>query len=97
VRREFGDGVDGGTVANEFLCRFQADILGIPVLRPRSIETTSLGAAYLAGLAIGYWESTAEIAKNWAVDREFKPVMRRARAEGLYRGWQAAVRRALSA
>ncbi len=89
--------VDGGTVANEFLCRFQADILGIPVLRPRTIETTALGAAYLAGLAIGYWESTAEIAKNWGVDREFKPVMRRAAANELYRGWQAAVKRALSA
>jgi len=88
--------VDGGTVANEFLCRFQADILGIPVLRPRTIETTSLGAAYLAGLAIGYWESTAEIAKNWAVDREFKPVMRQAAADELYRDWQAAVKRALS-
>jgi len=88
--------VDGGAVANDFLCRFQADVLGIPVLRPRTIETTALGAAYLAGLAVGYWESTDEIAKLWGVDRTFAPRLPRPDAERLYRGWRDAVRRTLS-
>jgi glycerol kinase len=88
--------VDGGAVANGFLCRFQADILGIPVLRPRTVETTALGAAYLAGLATGYWESTADISRFWSVEKRFKPTMKRAKAESLYRGWQNAVRRTLS-
>jgi glycerol kinase len=87
--------IDGGAAANGFLGRFQADVLGIPVLRPRTIETTARGAAYLAGLAVGYWESTAEIARLWGVDRRFSPAMERAQADGLYRGWKAAVRRAL--
>jgi glycerol kinase len=88
--------IDGGTAANEFLCRFQADILGIPVLRPKTIETTSLGAAYLAGLAAGFWKNTAEIGRFWALDKVFAPVMARRRAEALYRGWKAAVARVLN-
>jgi len=88
--------IDGGTAANEFLCQFQADILGIPVLRPKTIETTSLGAAYLAGLAAGFWKDPAEIGRFWTIDKEFAPVMARGRAEALYGGWTAAVARALN-
>ncbi len=88
--------VDGGAAANDFLCRFQADILGIPVLRPRTIETTALGAAYLAGLASGFWSDSREIERNWAVDREFAPAMKKSRADALYQGWRAAVKRTLS-
>jgi len=88
--------IDGGMAANEFLCRFQADILGLPVLRPKTIETTSLGAAYLAGLAAGFWRDTAEIKRFWTIDKEFAPVMDRRRAEALYRGWKAAIARALN-
>ncbi len=88
--------VDGGGTANNFLCRFQADILGIPLLRPKTIETTSLGAAYLAGLGAGFWNNTAEIERFWAVDRIFPPVLKRARAEALYAGWREAVRRTLT-
>lgn len=87
--------IDGGTAANEFLCQFQADILGIPVLRPKTTGTTSLGAAYLAGLAAGFWRDTAEIKRFWTIDKEFAPVMARRQAEALYRGWKAAVARAL--
>ncbi|HEX2695173.1 MAG TPA: FGGY-family carbohydrate kinase, partial [Acidobacteriota bacterium] len=86
--------IDGGAAANGFLCRFQADILGVPVLRPRTIETTSLGAAYLAGLAAGFWKDTAEIERLWAVDEIFPPLMARRRAESLYRGWKTAVSQA---
>lgn len=88
--------VDGGAAANDFLCRFQADVLGIPVLRPRTIETTALGAAYLAGLATGFWSDSREIERNWAVDREFAPAMKKIRADALYHGWRAAVKKALS-
>jgi glycerol kinase len=88
--------VDGGAVANDFLCRFQADILGIPVVRPKTIETTSLGAAYLAGLAVGIWKDSAEIKRLWAAGARFGPRMKKARARGLYEGWQAAVRKARS-
>jgi glycerol kinase len=88
--------VDGGGTANGFLCRFQADILGVPILRPKTVETTSLGAAYLAGLGVGFWKNTAEIERFWAVDRTFLPVLKRARAESLYAGWRDAVRRTLS-
>ncbi len=86
--------VDGGGSANGFLCRFQADILGVPVVRPQNIETTSLGAAFLAGLGVGFWKDTAEIERIWAADRRFEPRMSRAEAGRLYRGWQAAVRKA---
>jgi len=86
--------VDGGASANDILCRFQADILGIPVLRPKTVETTSLGAAYLAGLRAGVWESTAAIERLAVDERKFTPAMSRGQADKLYAGWQAAVRKA---
>jgi len=85
--------VDGGASVNDFLCRFQADILGIPVLRPKTVETTSLGAAYLAGLGAGVWESTSAIERLAVDERKFTPAMTRGQADRLYAGWQAAVRK----
>ncbi len=85
--------VDGGAVANNFLMQFQADILGVPVQRPAVTETTALGAAYLAGLATGYWGSQEEIAGQWRVEREFEPAMSLDERESLYTGWQKAVER----
>ncbi|MBE3579052.1 MAG: glycerol kinase GlpK [Caldanaerobacter subterraneus] len=87
--------VDGGASANNFLMQFQADILGVPVDRPQVIETTALGAAYLAGLAVGFWNSREEIEKNWNIDRRFKPAMAEEKREKLYRGWKKAVERAM--
>ena len=89
--------VDGGASANDFLCRFQAGVLGIPVLRPKAVETTSLGAAYLAGLGAGLWESTAAIEALRVDERRFAPAMTRGQADRLYAGWQAAVRRVRAA
>jgi len=89
--------VDGGASANDFLCRFQADILGLPVVRPRAVETTSLGAAYLAGLGAGVWDSTAAIERLAVDERRFIPAMTRGRADTLYAGWLAAVRKARAA
>jgi len=86
--------VDGGASVNDFLCRFQADVLGIPVLRPKTVETTSLGAAYLAGLGAGLWESTAAIERFAVDERKFLPAMKKSRADRLYAGWLAAVRKA---
>ena len=88
--------VDGGAAANNFLCQFQADILGAAVVRPKVIEITSLGAAYLAGLAAGYWKDTAEIKRCWRKDRVFKPKMPPSIASHFYQGWLAAVKRTLS-
>jgi glycerol kinase len=88
--------VDGGAVINNLLCQFQADILGIDVVRPKVVETTSLGAAYLAGLAIGYWKGAGEIKKCWDSDKIFKPKMPRKTAGLLYAGWRDAVIRTLS-
>jgi len=82
---------DGGAIANDFMAQFQSDMLGVPVLRPRVAETTALGAAYLAGLAVGFWESREQLAALWQVDRRFQPVMEESRRERLYRGWQDAV------
>ncbi|MEP7187149.1 MAG: glycerol kinase GlpK [Rhodanobacter sp.] len=82
---------DGGAIANDFMAQFQSDILGVPVLRPEVPETTALGAAYLAGLATGFWSSREEISKQWAVDRRFEPAMPEDRREALYEGWQQAV------
>ncbi|MFC5582815.1 glycerol kinase GlpK [Rhodanobacter terrae] len=82
---------DGGAIANDFMAQFQSDMLGVPVLRPRVAETTALGAAYLAGLAVGFWESRAQIAALWQVDRRFEPTMDEATRQRLYRGWQDAV------
>ena len=86
--------VDGGAVANNFLMQFQADILGVPVERPVVQETTALGAAYLAGLAVGFWNDKSEISKNWQIDRAFKPQMKEADRKRLYAGWQLAVKAA---
>ncbi len=86
--------VDGGAVANNFLMQFQADILGVPVERPRVTETTALGAAYLAGLATGIWKSQDEIATQWQLEKTFEPRMPADQRDALYAGWQAAVERA---
>jgi glycerol kinase len=86
--------VDGGAARNDLLMQFQADILGVPVVRPRVTETTALGAAYLAGLAIGHWSDGAEIATQWQVDRGFEPAMERDRAHELMAGWRKALGRA---
>jgi glycerol kinase len=87
--------VDGGAVVNNFLMQFQADILGVPVQRPSVTETTALGAAYLAGLAVGYWSSQEEIAQQWSIERTFEPRMSVDERETLYNGWQKAVARSL--
>lgn len=85
--------VDGGAVENNFLMQFQSDILGVPVHRPKTTETTALGAAYLAGLAVDFWHDKDEIAKRWSVDRIFKPQMEEIEKEKLYNGWKRAVER----
>jgi glycerol kinase len=85
--------VDGGAVANNFLMQFQSDILGVPVDRPMVTETTAMGAAFLAGLAVGFWKDKAEIAAKWNVDRTFKPAMDATLREKKYAGWQRAVER----
>jgi glycerol kinase len=85
---------DGGAVANDLLMQLQADLLGVPVQRPAVTETTALGAAYLAGLAVGYWSGLEEIAAQWQVDAEFVPAMSAGRRDALYAGWQRAVERA---
>ena len=87
--------VDGGASANNFLMQFQADILGADVFRPKCIETTGLGAAYLAGLAVGFWEDLDDIRSNWAIDRTFTPSMDEAYRKKLIRGWDRAVKCAL--
>ena len=83
--------VDGGACANDFLMQFQSDLVGCDVYRPRCIETTALGAAYLAGLAVGYWSGLEDIRSNWAVDRVFTPTMEEERRVKLLRGWHKAV------
>jgi glycerol kinase len=88
--------VDGGAAANNTLLQFQADLLGVPVRRPVVAETTALGAAYLAGLAVGYWDGPGDVTRNWALDREFTPAMASSRRESLYRGWKKAVERSLA-
>ena len=87
--------VDGGACANDFLMQFQSDILATEVHRPKCIETTALGAAYLAGLAVGYWESLEDIRSNWAIDRVFSPDMADETKESLLKGWRKAVRCAM--
>ncbi|MCT4793589.1 MULTISPECIES: glycerol kinase GlpK [Exiguobacterium] len=83
--------VDGGAVSNDFLMQFQSDILGVPVDRPEINETTALGAAYLAGLAVGYWKDKAEIKQQWKLNHQFKPEMKEDDREQRYAGWQKAV------
>ena len=87
--------VDGGASANNFLMQFQSDIVGCDVYRPRCIETTALGAAYLAGLAVGYWKSLEDVKNNWAVDRVFTAEMDETKRKALLHGWSKAVKCAL--
>jgi glycerol kinase len=88
--------VDGGACVNNLLMQFQADLLGIPVVRPQVIETTALGAAYLAGLATGVWKNLDELSAQWRVERRFEPTLPRARAEELMARWERAVRQAVA-
>ena len=87
--------VDGGASRNDLLMQIQADVLGVPVSRPVVAETTALGAAYAAGLAVGFWDSTDELAGNWHEARRWEPEWDEARREKGYRGWQKAVSRTL--
>ncbi len=87
--------VDGGMVHNDTLMQFQADILGVPVVRPVVAETTALGAAYAAGLAVGYWRGLDDLRRNWQVDRTWQPAMAEETRAKLYRGWKKAVGRAM--
>ena len=84
--------VDGGACANNFLMQFQADIIDAPVNRPVCVETTAMGAAYLAGLAVGYWKSKEEVVKNWQIDRVFKPEMEADTRKKAVSGWNKAVK-----
>jgi glycerol kinase len=86
--------VDGGAASNDLLMQFQADVMGVPVVRPRVTETTALGAAYLAGLAVGYWTSADEIDVQWQVERRFEPLMKQGEAQKLRVTWKKAVERA---
>lgn len=88
--------VDGGAAANNFLMEFQSDILGSCVRRPVVLETTAMGAAYLAGLAVGFWESKEEISEQWILDREFSPNMSEDERSKKYKGWKKAVKRAMA-
>ena len=88
--------VDGGATANNLLMQFQSDVLGVPVVRPTITETTALGAAYMAGLGVGYWSSVEEIGKQWAEDTRFQPTMDKEYAQQLLKGWQRAVKAAIA-
>lgn len=88
--------VDGGAIANNFLMQFQADICRCPVVRPRVLETTALGAAYLAGLAIGYWKDVDELKEQWSLDNIFSAEMHEEMAEVLLAEWHKAVGRSLN-
>jgi glycerol kinase len=86
--------VDGGAAANDLLLQIQTDVLGRAVVRPAVLETTALGAAYLAGLAVGFWKDPADVSRNWRVDRRFEPQISADRREEMYAGWKRAVQRA---
>jgi glycerol kinase len=88
--------VDGGMVRNDLLMQFQADILGVPVIRPVVSETTALGAAYAAGLAVGLWSGQHEVRTNWVADRGWEPEMDSQRRDALYAQWRKAVARTLN-
>jgi glycerol kinase len=88
--------VDGGAVANNLLMQFQSDLLGVPVERPVVNESTALGAAFLAGLAVGFWESRDELAKLRQVERVFEPAMDGQKRDELYSGWHRAVKAAMA-
>jgi glycerol kinase len=85
--------VDGGMVFNDTLMQFQSDVLGVPVIRPTVAETTALGAAYAAGLAVGYWKAVEDLRANWGKDHEWTPQMAAKQRDGLYKGWKKAVTR----
>jgi glycerol kinase len=87
--------VDGGMVYNELLMQFQSDILGVPVVRPQVAETTALGAAYAAGLAVGFWNDLEDLRQNWLIDATWNPEMDDETRQGLYSGWLKAVRRSM--
>lgn len=87
--------VDGGASANNFLMQFQSDILNVNIDRPKIIETTALGAAYLAGLSVGFFKSIEEIKEKWEIDKEFTPSMDDRKRTILYKGWKRAVDRTL--
>lgn len=84
--------VDGGACANNFLMQFQSDMINAPVNRPMCVETTAMGAAYLAGLAVGYWENKEAVIKNWQIDRVFKPEMEEVKRAAMIKGWNKAVK-----
>ena len=84
--------VDGGASANDFLMQTQADIVGVPVNRPSCVETTAMGAAYLAGLAVGYWKDKEAVIKNWAIDKTFVPMIGDEERRRKVKGWNKAVR-----
>jgi glycerol kinase len=86
--------VDGGASANDLLMQLQADLLNVPVVRPKVAETTALGAAYLAGLAVGFWKNQADIARQWQVDKRFKPAIKTAARSKITKGWERALSRA---
>jgi glycerol kinase len=85
--------VDGGMVFNELLMQFQSDILGVPVVRPTVAETTALGSAYAAGLAVGFWGNTDELRENWGIDKTWEPKMDAETRDKLHAGWLKAVER----
>lgn len=87
--------VDGGAVENGFLMQFQSDILGVDVHRPEITETTALGAAYLAGLAVGFWVDKNQISDKWKVNKVFTPLMENIKKEQIYKRWKRAMNRAL--
>lgn len=87
--------VDGGAARNDLLMQFQADLLGVPVVRPQVTETTALGAAYLAGLAVGFWQDEAELTALWQAERRFEPAMAESRRSALFADWHRAVERSL--
>ena len=88
--------VDGGMVSNSLLMQFQADILGVPVVRPKISETTALGAAYAAGLAVNYWNDLDDLRANWQISQIWTPQMEGNQREDLYKGWLKAVKRTLN-
>ena len=88
--------VDGGATANDLLMQFQSDMLQVPVIRPTVVETTALGAAYLAGLGVGFWSSVEDIQQQWQADRRFLPAMETARVRDLLKGWQRAIKAAIA-
>jgi glycerol kinase len=87
--------VDGGAATNDLTMQFQADMLGVDVVRPQITETTALGAAYLAGIATGVWRDTDDVARQWREERRFRPELETGERERLLRGWHRAVERAM--